>query len=367
MDTKRFAGVDLKAGDKGEFSAVISTFDVVDKDGDVTVPGAFTDGAELVVSAYGHRSWMGELPVGKGRIRTTDAEAVVDGQFFMNTTAGRDTFEAVKQLGPLGEWSYGYDVLDSEPAERDGQRVRLLKRLAVTEASPVLVGAGVNTRTLATKAAKEAATVDVVEYKAGIRPHTTGTTTRAWDASAVVSAIPGDASVSDLRSVYAWVASDGDPEAKSSYRFPHHHGVGGPANIRALVAGVAALNGARGGTNIPEGDRRAVYNHLAGHLRDADREPPELRSADGGRQKNIDRLPGLLDELAEVVDDIREVGASRATKGKKLSSLTFEALGWAEEDLARIAAEVKRILASPSEAAANEYVRFLAQRHRAAG
>lgn len=366
MDTKRFDHVELKAGDKGEFSAVIATFDVIDKDGDVTLPGAFTDSAEVVISAYGHQSWAGALPVGKGRLRTTAKEAIVDGQFFMDTTAGRDTFLAVKQLGSLGQWSYGFDVVDSEPGDKDGQRVRFLKRMAVHEASPVLIGAGVNTRTLATKAAKETQAMNVVEYKAAIRPHSTPVTAREWDGTAVAAAIPDEATVSDLRSVYAWVDTNGDPEAKTNYRFPHHHGVDGPANVRALVAGIAALNGARGATTIPDEDRKAVYNHLASHLRDADREPPELRDGGGAALKNIDRLPALLDELAAVVDDIREVGSSRAAKGKKLSSLTFEVLGWAEEDLARVSAEVKRLLASPREAAATEYVRFLAQQHRSA-
>jgi hypothetical protein len=365
MDIKQLGGVSIKNADRGEFSAVIATYGVIDKDGDVTEPGAHRDGAEVIVSAYGHASWGGTLPVGKARLRTTKTQTIADGQFFMDTTHGRDTFETVKQLGPMGQWSYGYDVLDSATGELDGQPVRFLKSQEIHEVSPVLIGAGVNTRTLATKAAKESA-VDAVQYKAAIRPHETPVTAREWDGTAVAQALADDASVTDLRSVHAWVDPNGDPEAKANYRFAHHHGVDGPANVRALVAGIAVLNGARGDITIPETDRKAVYNHLASHLRDADREPPELRSADGASVKNIDRLPALLGELAQVVDDIREVGASRATKGKKLSSLTFEVLGWAEEDIARLASNVKALLATPREAAVTEYVRYLAQQHRSA-
>jgi len=116
-------------------------------------------------------------------------------------------------------------------------------------------------------------------------------------------------------------------------------------------------------------------NQLAGVHQQAGTDPlleamvtqmPHL-GAEGGQVKNIDRLPALLDELVEVVAGIREVGASRAAKGKSLSSLTFEVLGWAEEDLPRITTEVKGILASPREVAARAYVRLLQQRHRAAG
>ena len=35
----------------------------------MTLKGAFTTGQAVVVSAYGHGSWEGKLPVGKGVIR----------------------------------------------------------------------------------------------------------------------------------------------------------------------------------------------------------------------------------------------------------------------------------------------------------
>jgi hypothetical protein len=40
---------------------------------------------------------------------------------------------------------------------------------------------------------------------------------------------------------------------------------------------MGALLGARGGTNIPDGDRRGVYNHLARHYRDFEETAPEFR------------------------------------------------------------------------------------------
>ncbi len=139
------------AGDSGEVTAIFSTFDVVDHDGDVTLPGAFTDGAKVRISAYNHTSWQGALPVGKGVIHTTETEAVMEGQFFMNTAQGRDTFTVVKELADIGEWSYGFDVDDAIPGEFDGQQVRFLRKLTVHEVSPVLLGAGIGTRTLAAK------------------------------------------------------------------------------------------------------------------------------------------------------------------------------------------------------------------------
>jgi hypothetical protein len=158
--------VEVKDTDRGEVAAVFSTLaPAIDSDGDVTVREAFDDGADVIVSAYGHASWQGgtgALPVGKGRIRTSSTEAIVEAQFFLSTTAGRDTFEVVKQLGARQQWSFGFDVLDSDEGVYGGRKVRVLKRLAVHEVSPVLIGAGVNTRTLATKAATGMSPEDVL-------------------------------------------------------------------------------------------------------------------------------------------------------------------------------------------------------------
>ncbi|GGK32107.1 hypothetical protein GCM10010124_26070 [Pilimelia terevasa] len=150
MDTKHLR-VEVKDADRGEFAAIFSTFDVVDHDRDVTKVGAFTDGAPVRVSAYGHAIWGGALPVGKGVIRTTGREAIAEGAFFLDTAAGRDTFTVVKELGDLQEWSYGYDATKFSFGEVDGKQVRFLEELKVHEVSPVLLGAGVGTRTLSAK------------------------------------------------------------------------------------------------------------------------------------------------------------------------------------------------------------------------
>ena len=153
MSTKSLHRVEVKDADRGEVEAVFATLGVKDSYGDVTLPGAFEDGAEVVISAYGHTSWQGLLPVGKGTIREVGDEAILSSQFFMDTQAGKDTFTVVKNLGARGEWSYGYDPVKYSFGEHDGEQVRFLESLKVFEVSPVLLGAGVGTRTLAAKAA----------------------------------------------------------------------------------------------------------------------------------------------------------------------------------------------------------------------
>jgi hypothetical protein len=170
MPHKTISGVTVKDAAKGEVSAVFSTFNVVDKDGDLTLPGAIKDGTEVVISAYGHESHFGKLPVGKGVIRTTDTEAILEGKFFMNTAAGRETFEVVKELDSLQEWSYHLGNTTRKSVEEDGRRYWVIEDIGlIKEVSPVLIGAGVNTRTLATKGLKfseegDAVLADVTAY-----------------------------------------------------------------------------------------------------------------------------------------------------------------------------------------------------------
>ncbi|MEV4180192.1 HK97 family phage prohead protease [Streptosporangium canum] len=339
MDTKGLH-VEIKDAAKGEIRAVFSTFNVIDSHKDVTPPGAFDDGAPVRISAYGHASWEGALPVGKGVIRQTATEAILEGQFFMDTTHGADTFKTVKALSEAGlqEWSYGFDVAEHAFGEVDGQKVRFLNKLKVHEVSPVLIGAGVNTRTLAAKSAGRSATVQRGRVLA---PHDTEVTSRSWDGAKTISSLTDDARPSELRTVYAWVDADGDPEAKSSYRFAHHHGVGGPANVRACLMGIARLNDAKGG--IPDADRKGVYEHLAAHLRDADVEVPGLKDAPGGSLKYSEEGHAVLAAVSAFVDRTAEVMALRALKGKGMAPRSADLLGWISDDLDRL----KSLLSAP--------------------
>jgi len=146
------APIELKAdGEEGSFTAVFSTLNVMDRDGDVTRPGAFQDGQKVRISYWGH-SWY-ELPVGKGVIHADDEKAWVEGQFFLDTERGLQTYRTVKNLEDLQEWSYGFDIVKSSLGKFDGQDVRFLEALDVYEVSPVMLGAGIGTRTTGIKGA----------------------------------------------------------------------------------------------------------------------------------------------------------------------------------------------------------------------
>jgi hypothetical protein len=361
-------GVEIKSADKGEVSAVIATLNVKDHDGDVATEETFTPGAEVVISSYNHSSMYGaSLPVGKGKIRVASGAAILDGKFWIeNLPEARSAFEVVKQMGTSQEWSYGYKVIDSEPGTFDGERVQFLKAVDVFEASPVIRGAGLNTHTLSVKGLKDGAELDpadaiervraMSEYRSAIRPHETLTSLKAWllrDAEAKLGEQP---TILDLRSMYAWVDPTGDPEVKGSYAYPHHDGPGGPANIRACLAGIAKLNYATAtGPGIPDGDRRGVYNHLAAHVFEAEITPSDLTSGKGESLKFSDQLVAVLAAEQEMVERSSGVLALRRSKGKTHAAFSALALEWSLDNQKALRSH----LDTPQVDAARELARFI--------
>lgn len=314
-ETKQTKPIEIKRlSEAGTGLARIATMSAVDSDGDTYAPGAF-GGAEgqtvKVLAAHDQLS----VPLGKGRIFERGEEALAEFKLNLETRSGREWHSALKfdldNPPATQEWSFGFRVLDSAEETRDGEDVRVLKKLDVFEISPVVLGAGVNTATLAAKDGQ----------KRAIPRHETPTSRGAWDGPANERRIEaGDSLPGNGPRAYAWRDPDGDPETKAAWRFIHHFvgadGTPGAASTRAAITGIAVLNGARGGTTIPDSDRRGVWNHLAGHLRDAAIEPPELRES--GEETGAK----FLAELLILRFDIKRASvlAGEVLGGEKLSA-----------------------------------------------
>jgi 2'-5' RNA ligase len=131
----------------------------------------------------------------------------------------------------------------------------------------------------------EAALQLALQEMGAVGTHTTATSDGPWDAGVNEKRIDGPLTVAKARAAYGWydgaAVSDGELP-KSAAKFLHHEinadGTAGAANLAACSASIGALHGARGGTSIPDADRRGVYDHVAGHLRDAGQEPEPFRS-----------------------------------------------------------------------------------------
>ena len=128
-----------------------------------------------------------------------------------------------------------------------------------------------------------------------IAAHSTSTSPAEWDGPANEARLRRGEDAGYYASAAAWVDLGADPATKEAYRFVHHlvgpDGTIGAASTRAVLAGIACLNGARGGNTIPPRDRDAVWRHLAKHLRDAGLEAPPLRAMSRGTPLHLREYP----------------------------------------------------------------------------
>lgn len=162
-DVKSYTLSDLKMdveGKEGTFEAVFATMNVVDKDGDITVNGAFGQ-QDVVISQWNHGSWKegaAALPIGVGKIYEVGDKALVSGEFDMNDPDAVKTYNKFKYMKSKGrniEFSYALPKKEFDYIDMNGERRRRLKKIQVPEVSPVLMGAGMDTELLSVKNAKQ--------------------------------------------------------------------------------------------------------------------------------------------------------------------------------------------------------------------
>jgi len=96
---------------------------------------------------------------------------------------------------------------------------------------------------------------------------------------------------------------------------------------RGVAAAMAALLGARGGVDIPEDERRAVYNHIVRYYEKFNKEPPEFREYSdvelrqielfGNVVKSVDEevvrlLDSYISQVSELLDSLKRLRAAFA-------------------------------------------------------
>lgn len=160
---------------------------------------------------------------------------------------------------------------------------------------------------------------------------------RAWDASSATSRLRASAGGPDKEKIdwskykqgFTWFNS-GDSENYGSYKLPHHDIIEGSIHTvwKGVAAAMAALLGARGGVDVPEGERKSIYNHLIKHYGQFDKDPPEFKKV----EEQV--LKGLSEEIKAMTHD-RTISYLRgqikslrkvlvvATKPKKIEEKSF--------------------------------------------
>lgn len=150
---------------------------------------------------------------------------------------------------------------------------------------------------------------------------------QAWDGPAEVAR----ATVDDLKVMCAWVDSS-KPDIEASYKLAHHVAGGQHACVwRGVAQCMSIMFGGRGGVDMPDSDRRAVYDHLASHYKDFGKPVPDWSPAAASRGVIPDRLEirGAKVEVRGIGD---AVGGARLEGYAALFDVPSETLTGESED-----------------------------------
>jgi len=140
-----------------------------------------------------------------------------------------------------------------------------------------------------------------------------------WDGPYEVT----QATVEDLMVMCAWHEDKPEEDlVKVDFKLPHHRAEGDHALVwRGVVAAMAALMGARGGVDVPEEDRRGIYDHLAKHYADFEETPPEFKHVEEQTLKSdefyMDTITGQIKQKEEKTIRDKDTNVENETKKEK--------------------------------------------------
>lgn len=259
-------------GDGRTVSGYASVFGNVDWADDVVEPGAFAK----TLQERGNKVrvlWQHDPDKPLGRL----LEAREDGhglfvKFRISATSYGDDALILLRDSALGGMSIAYDVL-AEDYERqaEGKTVRHIKEMRLWEVS------------LVTFPANEAAVVTGIKAVGAATNLPLADRDHAWDADAAMGRLrewaggsaPEDMDWAQYRKAFFWY-DDEEPELLASYKLPFCDVIDGKPHAvpRGVFAVAAALQGARGGVDLPADDepevRRRVETYYARMRREFD-------------------------------------------------------------------------------------------------
>jgi len=351
------APVEIKADgdDAGAFSARISTLNVIDKDNDVTVSGAFEGNDPVRVSRFNHSSAVrDDLPVGVATIQEVGDQVIAEGQLNLDTVGGRDLYDTLKfeaKNNVASEWSYGFTVEESEDGEQDDQKVRFLRRLKAFEISPVMRGAGLDTATLAVKTATDFGDLPLYDRDYSWNSSAALGRVRKW-ASSDGSGEKEKMDWAKYSKAFFWYDPD-DDESFGGFKLPFADITDGKlwAVPRGIFAVAGVLQGARGGVDISEVDQDHIkdvvdryYEKMRETFDDDSIIVPWAKRAGGLSMKHEgDLVLASLDAYTERVALLAEL---RLKEGRALSAANRKRLESMVESVASVTTDIGTILAT---------------------
>lgn len=200
-------------------------------------------------------------------------------QYAISTDNGRNAFELVKG-GFVDESSIGYDATqvaykDIVTANGTKRKVRSLKEIRLWECSDVIWGMNPATAVVDVKAeggGAEGQGSGGEDAKAvtGFQDFPLADRNRAWNASAAEKRVRewagGEEEMDWARYAQCFLWYDADnKEQFTSYKLPYADIISGEPHVvpHGIFAGAAALQGARGGVDIPDADQEKIKKHVS--------------------------------------------------------------------------------------------------------
>lgn len=266
MDRKGFKFSLKQIDEQGIFEGYAAVFGNEDLVGDIIEPGAFAKTLQenpKIPILWQHNP---SEPIGVTLAAVEDGKGLrVQGQLNLETTRGREAYALLKQ-GALKGLSIGYDTIKEA---WDGT-VRRLKEIRLWEWS------------LVTFPANPMAQVEGIKSVIPYQDLPLADEGRAWDGNAAVNRVRewagGDKDNIDwnkYRKAFLWYDSE-NAENFGAYKLPIADVIDGrlTAVPRGIMAAAAAIQGARGGVNIPDSDIPAIKRHLERYYAKMGKEPP---------------------------------------------------------------------------------------------
>jgi HK97 family phage prohead protease len=314
MEAKEFK-LDVKAiGDEGTFEGYAAVFGNIDLGGDVIDPGAFTK--TLQENSRIPILWQHDPkePIGVTLQAQEDGKGLlVKGQLNLETTKGREAYALLKQ-GALKGLSIGYDAVKEV---WDGA-VRRLKEIRLWEWS--LVTFPMN------PAAQVVAVKSVVPYQ----DLPLADRMYEWDANKARDRVMKWAGGPDKDSIdwgkyqkaFLWY-DESNAENFTAYKLPIADVIGGTLKAvpRAIFAAAAALQGARGGVDIPDADITGIKKNLERYYAKMDLTAPWVEKQDALTMPLL-AIIGVADEFKHQT----KVGRVFSRNNEELVKRAIEAL-----------------------------------------
>ena len=183
-----------------------------------------------------------------------------------------------------------------------------------------------------------------------VSPHTTATADRVWNSTIAQQHVKATGTAGYFRNLYA-IQDEGSETAKTSYRLLHHFlgkdGHAGPASTRACSEAIEWLNKGL----FPEEERHALFDHLAGHLRDAGHEVPALGPIDDYGYPLDEAVKHTLWAMDSILAQIELIRDFRSRKGMTLTQARLTQLETMQQKFAALCTLVSlKYLDQPTDA-----------------